>query len=115
MTPSPSFPSHIPMNKPMSTPFNTSVTSPPMNLNSNNFLSDLDPISNNKNRVPMNQMMSNARPTFPAAPVNHFQNSANNSLAALNPMIPNQSNSGNRNGQDSTISLSAQEINDFLS
>lgn len=115
MTPSPSFPSQMSMNKPMQTPFNTTVTTP-LNLNSSSFLSDLDPISNNKNRVPMNQMMSNARQTFPsAAHVNQFPNSANNSLATLNPMIPNQSNSGNRNGQESTISLSAQEINDFLS
>lgn len=115
MTPSPSFPSQISMNKPMSTPFNTTVTPTPINLNSSSFLSDLDPISNNKNKVPMNQLMSSARSTFPAAHVNQFQNNANNSLATLNPMIPNQTNSGNRNGQENTISLSAQEINDFLS
>lgn len=115
MTPSPSFPTQISTNKQMTTPFNTTVTPTPLNLNSSNFLSDLDPISNNKNKVPMNQMMPNARPIFSAAHVNQFQNSANNSLATLNPMIPNQSNSGNRNGQESTVALSAQEINDFLS
>lgn len=115
MTPSPSFPSQISMNRPMPTPFNTTVASSPLNLNSSSFLSDLDPISNSKNRVPMNQMMSSACPTFAAAQTNQFQNNANNSLATLNPMIPNQSNSGNRNGQDNAISLSAQEINDFLS
>lgn len=99
----------------MPTTFNPAVASTPLNLNSSNFLNDLDPISNNKNRVPMNQMMSSTRPTFAAANVNQFQNSANNSQATLNPMIPNQPNSGNRNGQENTISLSAQEINDFLS
>lgn len=114
MTPSPSFPSQTP-NKPLTMPFNNRVTSTPSNLNSSSFLGDLDPISNNKTKVPMNQIMPSARPTFPAANVNHFQNSVNNSLATLSTMIPNQSSSGNRNGQESAIALSAQEINDFLS
>lgn len=115
MTPSPAFPAQISTNKPMTTPFNATITSTPLNLNSGSFLSDLDPISNNKNKVPMNQMMS--RPaTFSAAHANQFQSSPNSSLAAtLNPIIPNPSNPGNRNGQDNTIALSAQEINDFLS
>lgn len=105
MTPSPSFPSQISANKPMGALFNSTVTSTALNLN-NSFLSDLDPISSNKNKMPMNQMRSQ---------VNQFPNSATNSFTPLNPMIPLQSKSGNRNGSDSTVALSAQEINDFLS
>lgn len=105
ITPSPSFPTQISMSKPMMAPFNAPATSTALNLN-NSFLADLDPISNNKNKIPMNQM----RPQ-----VNQFQNNTTNSLAKLNPMIPQQPNSGNRNSQENAIALSAQEINDFLS
>lgn len=96
-------------------PFNNTAKSTPLNLSNSTFLGNLDPIANNKNKVPMNQMMPTVRSIFSTAHMNQFQNSVNNSLATLNPMISNQSNSGNRNGQESTIALSAQEINDFLS
>lgn len=88
----------------MGASFNTTVTSTVLNLN-NSFLGDLDPISNHKHRVPMNQMRS---------PANQFQNNATNSFPTLNLMTPLQSNNGKRNGQESAIALSAQEINDFL-
>lgn len=84
----------------------------PLNLNSN-FLGGLGQISNTSKGVPLNQMRPNSQPTFMAQPP-MFQNSAN-SLSTLSPMITNQSNTAKRNGQESTVALSAQEINDFLS
>lgn len=86
----------------------------PLNLNSN-FLGGLGQISSTTNRVPMNQMMSNTQPTFMTTqPTSPFQNNVN-SLTTLSPIVSNQTNSMNRNKQDNSVALSAQEINDFLS
>lgn len=84
-----------------------------LNLTNSNFLSGLGQISNAPKSVPMNKMMSNT-PFLSSAQPSSFQNSAD-SLSALSPMIPNQSNSSKKNGQENTVALSAQEINDFLS
>lgn len=114
MVPSPSFPSQIQPNKPMTMPANIPAVQTPLNLN-NNFLSGLGQISSTTNRVPMNQMMSSTQPTFMATQsTSPFQNNVN-SLATLSPIVSNQTNLMNRNKQDSSVALSAQEINDFLS
>lgn len=112
MTPSPSFPSQLQIsNKPigMTSSISTAPTTP-RNLN-NSFLSGLSQMPNTTQKLSMNQMMP---PPFLSTQTSQFPNSAN-SLSTLNPMIPNQSNAAKRNGQESTIALSAQEINDFLS
>lgn len=112
MTPSPSFPSQMQPPKSMSP--NIAAQQTPLNLNSN-FLSGLGQIPSTTNRVPMNQMMTSTQPTFMTAqPTPQFQNSAN-SFTTLSPIVTNQTNSVKRNGQDSTVALSAAEINDFLS
>lgn len=115
ITSSPSFPSQLTSNQ-QTMPMPLSHIPPaqtPLKLNSN-FLSDLSQIgSNNGKGVPMNQMMSLTPSTFSAAQPSSFQNSPN-SLSTLSPIIAKQSNSAQKNGQDSTIALSAQEINDFL-
>lgn len=114
MTPSPSFPSQIQPNKPMTMATNIPAPQTPLNLNSS-FLSGLGQISSTANRTPMNQMMISAQPTFLSTqPITQFQNGAN-SLATLNPIVTNQTSAMKRNGQDNAIALSAQEINDFLS
>lgn len=112
MVPSPSFPSQIQPNKPMTMPANIPAAQTPLNLNSN-FLSGLGQVSSTANRVPMNQMMTSTQPTYMATQ-SPFQNNVN-SLATLSPIVSNQTNSMNRNKQDSSVALSAQEINDFLS
>lgn len=114
MTSSPSFPSQLTTNKSLgmtSPPPSTSTT--PLNLN-NSFLGSLGQISNTSNKVPMNQMMPSIQPSFSPNQPTQFQSSAN-SLSTLSPMIPSQSNAAKRNGQESAVALSAQEINDFLS
>lgn len=118
MSSSPSFPAQLLSNKPAvmaAAPSNIPATQSSLNLNSN-FLSGLGPMTNTAKRVPMNQMQmsTNTQPSFLSAQSSQFQNSAN-SLSTLSPIVTNQSNSAKRNGQDNTVALSAQEINDFLS
>lgn len=110
MTPSPSFPANLQQSAPVPTNnFFNSLTSapvgqpiqPPLNLN-NSFLSGLGQIPST-NRVPMNQMRPAAQP--PLQTPLFMQPSAN----LFNNTNANQSN------QEKKVSLSAQEINDFLS
>lgn len=111
---SPTFPSQMLSNKPIGMPSTvTSTSTTVLNLN-NSFLDGLGQIGNTSNRVPMNQMMATTKPTFTPTQPTQIQNSAN-SLTSFSPMIPNQLNTENKNGQEKTVSLSAQEINDFLS
>lgn len=56
----------------------------------------------NKNKVPMNQMSS--------TPSSNTNNLLSFNATANQPAW----NNTNKNGQDKTVSLSAQEINDFL-
>lgn len=116
MAPSPSFPTQLSSNKSAmaaSSTLSNPATQSSLNLN-NSFLGGLGQNSNTAKRLPMNQMLSSTQSTFVAAQPSQFQNSAN-SLSTLSPIVANQSNSVKRNGQESTIALSAQEINDFLS
>lgn len=62
----------------------------------------------------MNQMMPTVQPNYLPSQPSQFQNSAN-SLSTFSPMIPSQSSSAKKNGQENAVALSAQEINDFLS
>lgn len=116
MTSPPSFPTQLSSNKPTMAATSTMslpAAQSPLNLN-NSFLSGLGQNSSASKGLSMNQMLSNTQSTFLAGQPSQFQNSAN-SLSTLNPIVTNQSNSAKRNGQESTIALSAQEINDFLS
>ncbi|XP_055296936.1 SCY1-like protein 2 [Sitodiplosis mosellana] len=111
ITASPSFPTQLASNvTTMARSSNIPAAQSSLNLSNSNFLSGLGQISNAPKSVPMNQMMAST-PFISSGP---FQNSAN-SLSTLSPMIPNQSNATKKNGQDNTVALSAQEINDFLS
>lgn len=119
MNPSPSFSAHLSSSKPAimaAAPSNIPAAQSSLNLNSN-FLSGLGSMTNTAKVVPMNQMKmlsTNTQPSFLSAQSSQFQNSAN-SLSTLSPIVTNQINPAKRNGKESTIALSAQEINDFLS
>lgn len=109
MKPSPTFPSNL--QQPPTNFFNNLTSSSadqsaqsPLNLN-NTFLGGLGQMSSNTNRVPMNQMRSPAQSAMQPPPF--MQQSAS-------PLMPSNSIS-NQTKNGTSVSLSAQEINDFLS
>lgn len=107
MTPSPSFPTNLqqpPVSQPNNffanfTPTTANPVQSPLNLN-NSFLGGLGQMSNATNRVPMNQMRTSTQPQLQTP-------------LFMQPMV--NSPSSNQNKTDKPVSLSAQEINDFLS
>lgn len=107
--PSPTFPSNL---QPPPTNFFHNLASSsagqsvqsPLNLD-NTFLGGLGQMSNSANRVPMNQMRSTSLTTMQPPPF--MQTSAN-------PLMPSNSIT-NQTKNGTSVSLSAQEINDFLS
>lgn len=116
MKPSPTFPSNLqqPVQQPIIPPnnfFNDLTSSSAgqtaqssLNLN-NTFLEGLGQMSNSTNRVPMNQIRSTLQSVAQSPPF--MQPSAN-------PLMPSNSIS-NQTKNGTSVSLSAQEINEFLS
>lgn len=115
--PSPTFPSNSqqPLQQPPVSPnnfFNNLTSSSagqsvqsPLNLNNNTFVGGLGQMSNSTNRMPMNQLRSIQQSAMQPPPF--MQPNAN-------PLMPSNSIS-NQTKNGTSVSLSAQEINDFLS
>lgn len=83
-----------------------------MTMNGNLF-GDLARLPSTTNRMPMNQMQN----TFPTPAFNPTPSLGANPMGnflSMNTLNPTQT-ATNKNGQDKTVALSAQEINDFLS
>lgn len=108
MKPSPTFPSNLQqpptkfLNKLTSSSAGQAVQSP-VNLN-NQFIGGLGQISNSTNRVPMNQMRS--------TPLSAMQ-SPSFMQPSANPLMPSNLMS-NQTKTGTSVSLSTQEINEFL-
>lgn len=84
----------------------------PMNANGNLF-GDLGRVTNPTSRVPLNQIPG----SFTSPSLSQVQSLGSNQLNTfqpLNVLNPMQS-TANKNSQDKSVALSAQEINDFLS